>query len=649
MQSLLKKTMVIVLLLATVSMVAAKFYNMEGGRQRAGIYENINEIFSFNPILENGLNKINSISRPLALLDKYGKFVKLSEGQAGNYKKNTGLDKATEEGRLSVNKSEIRIVDKRRQNIQVLPGQRFCVERTVSGPTGTNLSFATVFSEGPVLKKIEVKGGGGSNSISKIIGRKGNQIQEGMKEIKRKLPSELKELEKISISPKFTLQSNRTVEMCFRAPKWAEDNPTSGRISYLVYSGNKVYDYEASDWWNSNWNYCRDITVSDGIDGYQYKLHITDTTHMDQNSIRIVNASCNDGGSVVDHWTESWAMDDATVWFEGSGTGTNYAIYYNNSEASDTSDGGATFNFFDGYTSDTTGEFTEHNYGSHSSHWMYDRPSWNKKSKRIIYKIEIKDYSANGEYGRRICTGGGPSYNAEGSNAEDLSFCTEFLADTDGIYDDTVQQLSADDYTSKKEGYESHFYLVEHNIVLSGSQRYIDSYLKDLTTGSTVFDETLTDGTNYNFDITHQNIFGAAGWGESHTFSWDSGKEALYVRAKRIDHNGGDVEIYQHWYVEGKAASSDPTTSLGNEISGNDPPDEPDNLSPGDNDIIASESVTLSVNVSDPDGDSMDVCFYNASDGSEIGCDTGVPSGETASVNWDVSNGTHDWYAVATD
>jgi len=104
-----------------------------------------------------------------------------------------------------------------------------------------------------------------------------------------------------------------------------------------------------ADWWDNNWEYCRNITVSQGVDGYQYEVHITDTAHMDEDSIRIINAPCNSGGSEVPHWTEKFETNDAIIWFKGSGTGTQYSIYYNNPSASDTSNGDSVFLLFDDF------------------------------------------------------------------------------------------------------------------------------------------------------------------------------------------------------------------------------------------------------------------------------------------------------------
>jgi len=85
------------------------------------------------------------------------------------------------------------------------------------------------------------------------------------------------------------------------------------------------------------------------------------------------------------------------------------------------------------------------------------------------------------------------------------------------------------------------------------------------------------------------------------------------------------------------------------EVLGN-PPNQPNNPSPPDGATTQPTTVTLSVHVSDPDGDSMDVSFYK-SDGTLIGTDTNVASGGTASVTWSgLSQGTtYFWYTIASD
>jgi hypothetical protein len=66
----------------------------------------------------------------------------------------------------------------------------------------------------------------------------------------------------------------------------------------------------------------------------------------------------------------------------------------------------------------------------------------------------------------------------------------------------------------------------------------------------------------------------------------------------------------------------------------NSPPDKPINPQPENNSVNISLNPTLSVFVSDSDGDIMEVSFYDASDDSLIGIDFNVPSGGTASIVW---------------
>lgn len=81
-------------------------------------------------------------------------------------------------------------------------------------------------------------------------------------------------------------------------------------------------------------------------------------------------------------------------------------------------------------------------------------------------------------------------------------------------------------------------------------------------------------------------------------------------------------------------------------------PDEPSNPNPEDGATgLDTDTVTLEVDVSDPNGDDMDVTFYDASDDSEIDTDTGVSSDSTASVSWSglEYDDNYYWYAKADD
>ncbi|MCK4333050.1 MAG: lamin tail domain-containing protein [Thermoplasmatales archaeon] len=83
----------------------------------------------------------------------------------------------------------------------------------------------------------------------------------------------------------------------------------------------------------------------------------------------------------------------------------------------------------------------------------------------------------------------------------------------------------------------------------------------------------------------------------------------------------------------------------------NDPPYKPSDPLPGNNSTNVPINPTISVLVTDPDDDTMNVSFYNASDDNLIGTATNVSNGSRAEVNWSSLqyNTTYSWYAIAND
>jgi parallel beta-helix repeat protein len=88
-----------------------------------------------------------------------------------------------------------------------------------------------------------------------------------------------------------------------------------------------------------------------------------------------------------------------------------------------------------------------------------------------------------------------------------------------------------------------------------------------------------------------------------------------------------------------------------NQSGWNQPPYQPSDPYPANGATNVITNPVISVNVSDPDGDNMDVYFYNESDDSLINVDLNVPSGNRASVIWiDLANyTTYYWYVIADD
>lgn len=82
----------------------------------------------------------------------------------------------------------------------------------------------------------------------------------------------------------------------------------------------------------------------------------------------------------------------------------------------------------------------------------------------------------------------------------------------------------------------------------------------------------------------------------------------------------------------------------------NSAPDAPTTPSPSDGSDNIDYSPTLTVDASDPDGNNMDVRFWDGN-GNLIGSDTGVSDGGTAAVEWTGLNSgtTYNWKAEADD
>jgi hypothetical protein len=83
----------------------------------------------------------------------------------------------------------------------------------------------------------------------------------------------------------------------------------------------------------------------------------------------------------------------------------------------------------------------------------------------------------------------------------------------------------------------------------------------------------------------------------------------------------------------------------------NNAPLQPTDPSPANGANGVGFNPTLSVEVSDPDFDSLTVRFYDASDDSLIGLDDDVISGERAYTSWNglSPSSSYSWYAVADD
>ena len=136
-------------------------------------------------------------------------------------------------------------------------------------------------------------------------------------------------------------------------------------------------------------------------------------------------------------------------------------------------------------------------------------------------------------------------------------------------------------------------------------------------------------------------------------WEWSSSIDGVFGSSEDLSYSGLSVGTHTISFrvKDDDGAWSTPDTESLTINPVNDPPDVPGNPSPSDGATGVSTSPTLSVDVSDPNGDSMTVTFYDASDDSVIGTDVGVSSGGSASVVWSGLgySTVYSWYVVADD
>ncbi len=272
------------------------------------------------------------------------------------------------EKQVSASLNQTITIQKKHENLDLLPGQEFCVERTISGPAGTDVDVVPLYSGGVTLRKIAEKGAKLKQSSAKLSLDKENKVAG----LKSRLPQDLQKMQALGHT-QVRLNSNRTVEFCFKAPTWEQirsGHPKSGRISYLAFSGDNL-DYEESTWWNVSWEYRHEINVSSTseLSDFQVELTLTNSTfnfsqasdNLSDIRITYYNSS-EDTETVVPYWIESnHSMNysageyNATFWFRAphlqAGNTTFYV--YHGSSASSASNGTATFLFFDDFENET--------------------------------------------------------------------------------------------------------------------------------------------------------------------------------------------------------------------------------------------------------------------------------------------------------
>jgi mannan endo-1,4-beta-mannosidase len=335
---------------------------------------------------------------------------------------------------------------------------------------------------------------------------------------------------------------------------------------YVLSPMDETFD-TMDDSWLDGWEYRKEITVSNKIEGYQTKITVSQSE--DTSDDVDCNGKSNDNfsdlrfaasnGSLVPYWIEEKTDgDDCTVWIKNEYNDTTLYMYYGNSGASDASNGDNTFPiYFDDWTSDNTGDFSV-TTSSNRKKFSYDLGS---DTLPVSYRFR---YSASAEW---------QDYNKWGLSGY-VSVSESHLSST------TSNRIGA--YYIGKSGYSS-----------------VGNYVGTRLTGSDMFSKihgvfavhelNVTQGS-YDVEYLHSNDPYVSGYGDDLTYPEVGSQRYLTFLAisgsngittslthmpdddllrfffRRSDYNRGDTYVYVDWmFISEFTPNTEPSFSFSDE------------------------------------------------------------------------------------
>ena len=161
---------------------------------------------------------------------------------------------------------------------------------------------------------------------------------------------------------------------------------------------------EIAEWFDTDWQYRKQLNISNPTGGTQMKLVVYQNDGHDNiaagimdcegkcasdfSDLRFVGA---DDSTLCDYWIERQTADYAVVWIKSQGED-HLFVYYGNGEASDQSSGPNTFPaYFDHWDTDNTGQF-ETAINGNFKHWAHS--SLHIDGGKRLYNVgQVKNYN----------------------------------------------------------------------------------------------------------------------------------------------------------------------------------------------------------------------------------------------------------------
>jgi len=332
--------------------------------------------------------------------------------------------------------------------------------------------------------------------------------------------------------------------------------------------------------WLSDWQYRKEIAITSRAEGSlsNYQLLITLFSGAGTDSPGIVHLENNIQNWPYDiRFTKSDGTTELNYWYEDSGSewsgirswinipsindsnSTNYYIYYGSSNAAYNGNGNNVWGFYDDFSSDSTGDYTEDIEDSHTSWVNHTRATSSNALKRIIHKFgNINTITGTETYGTSLAIGTTVDRSSYDENICYSTFCgTDFFSSdtdtTEGVIFRISGATSVQGNISDDKDYISEFLYISANSAsfISGTVRCTD--------GTVILDNGVSCSFPWIMEYESDRFVSGWGTGGYDTFSYDSTTDSIYLRTKRGDHGTPSISGNLYYYCVGQGAYPEPT------------------------------------------------------------------------------------------